>query len=158
MVLLAAAGGQATSHRDREMAMAPGRWKIRDSSQDEGPLHLGRHHRATNGRQDKAADAPCCLSKVIVGHRGKKDRVFNPRPRAIVPTGGQDGAQAGAIKTNRRLDSRTRRTTASRLLHLWSNWMPLRLPLRGFYPPSGAASRPCWLFRLRSAGMPFRSL
>jgi len=108
MVLLAAAGGQATSHRDREMAMAPGRWKIRDSSQDEGPLHLGRHHRATNGRQDKAADAPCCLSKVIVGRRGKKDRVFNPRPRAIVPTGGQDGAQAGAMKTSRRLDSRTR--------------------------------------------------
>jgi len=158
MVPRAAAGGQATSHRDREMTMAPGRGKTRESNQDEGPLPLGLHHRAMSGRQDKAADVPCRLSRKIVGRRGKEDRVLNLCPQAIVPTGGQDGAQAGAIKTNRRLDSRTRRTTASRLLHLWSNWMPLRLPLRGFYPPSGAASRPCWLFRLRSAGMPFRSL
>jgi len=108
MVPLAAAGGQATSHRDREMAMAPGRGKIRDSNQDEGRLPLGPHHRATSGRQDKAADVLCRLSRKIVGRRGKDDRVLNPRPRAIVPTGGQDGAQAGAMKTNRGLDSRTR--------------------------------------------------
>ena len=108
MVPLAAAGGQATSHRDREMTMAPGRGKIRDSNQDEGPLHLGLHHRATSGQQDKAADVPCRLSKKIVGRRGQGDRILNPRPQVIVPTGGQDGAQTGAMKTNRRLDSRTR--------------------------------------------------
>ena len=106
MVPLAAAGGQATSHRNREMAMAFGRGKIRDSNQDEGPLPLGPHHRATSGRQDKAADVLCRLSRKIVGRRGEDDRVLNPRPRAIVPTGGQDGAQAGAMKTNRRLETR----------------------------------------------------
>ena len=64
MVLLAAAGGQVTSHHDRAMAMAPGRGKIRDSNQDEGPLHLGPHYRATNGRQDNAADAGLRITDV----------------------------------------------------------------------------------------------
>jgi len=91
------------------MVTAPGRGEIRGSSQDKGPLHLGPHHRSTNGQQDQATDVSYRHSRAIDGRQGKGVRVFNPRPRAITPTGDRDGAPPGATKANHRPNGETQR-------------------------------------------------
>jgi len=139
IIRLAASGGQATSHHDRAMVMAPGHAVIVAS---QGKLLLDHSPRDPAGCNARVVRDFRRHSQEGRGHRGKEVHVSVPRTREIILTGGRDGAQPAATKANRRTNSETYRdnvcvkvaTFAAKLDATQASIERVQIPLRYHQP------------------------